>query len=267
MGGPVTQLVELTKPFHQRDIEQNPSGGGEYVKHSTVTEKLLYAVGPFDYRIVDVIRGHVAAIPPNPNGKSKRAKEGSPELVDAIVGCLAELTLTIDNDLSVVEVGDCEQPHNWPHDGARLKDASSDAIKRCAMRLGCGLHLWSQDSYRLHDALVKREFVAPPGDPGPAGVSSAGPDGGTRSGAVDDGEAPDEAVQPADPVGVVESSSTTSRTNTGADDTDQPVTAGGVVPEVELALDGSDAESVAASEPPHPISSARLRLDSVKGHK
>jgi hypothetical protein len=53
----------------------------------------------------------------------------------------------------VEEVGDCEQPHNWPHDGARLKDAMSDSLKRCAMRLGVTLHLWSGDEFSLYDQL------------------------------------------------------------------------------------------------------------------
>ena len=37
-----------------------------------------------------------------------------------------------------------QNPTNWRTDGARLKDAVSDAIKRCAMAIGVGLHLWSQ---------------------------------------------------------------------------------------------------------------------------
>jgi hypothetical protein len=37
-----------------------------------------------------------------------------------------------------------------------LKNAASDAIKRCAMRLGVGLSLWSQENYYLDKALAKR---------------------------------------------------------------------------------------------------------------
>ena len=40
-----------------------------------------------------------------------------------------------------------------------MKDAMSDAIKRCAMALGVGLHLWSQmgdqDEYFLDKQLAK----------------------------------------------------------------------------------------------------------------
>ena len=37
--------------------------------------------------------------------------------------------------------------------GARLKNAVSDAHKRCAMRVGLGLHLYAQDDYFLLDQL------------------------------------------------------------------------------------------------------------------
>ena len=55
------------------------------------------------------------------------------------------LTVEIDGQLvTVEEAGDVEQPFNWNTDGARLKDAISDAVKRCAMAFGVGLHLWAQ---------------------------------------------------------------------------------------------------------------------------
>ena len=62
-------------------------------------------------------------------------------------------------EISVVEAGDVENPSNWKTNGARMKDAMSDAIKRCAMALGVGLHLWSQidgeDEYFLDKQLEK----------------------------------------------------------------------------------------------------------------
>ena len=147
----MTQLAELARPFPDKYIHSNPSGGGSYVKHHVVVQRLLSIVGPYDFQLVEVVRGDVAGIDPDPKGSSKRAREGRPVLLDAVVGAVCRLTVVIDGKQCVIEdVGDCEDPHNWPHDGARLKDAMSDAIKRCAARVGLGLHLWSQNEYWLH---------------------------------------------------------------------------------------------------------------------
>ena len=70
------------------------------------------------------------------------------------------MTCEIDGQkISIQEAGDVEKPTNWKTNGARMKDAMSDAIKRCAMALGVGLHLWSQmgdqDEYFLDKQLAK----------------------------------------------------------------------------------------------------------------
>lgn len=149
---PVTpsQLEQLATRFPDRFVHTNPSGGGQYVSHDAVVQRLLYVVGPFDFTLVEILRGDVPAIAANPQGTSRRAKEGAPALTSVIVGAVCRLSVVVDGRrVQTEEVGDCEQPHNWPHDGARMKDAMSDAIKRCAMRLGLGLHLWAQDEYVL----------------------------------------------------------------------------------------------------------------------
>ena len=150
----MTQLRDLAEPFPAKYVRTNPSGGGSYVTHSVVVQRLLMVVGPYDFTISEVIRGDVPAIPADPGGKSKRAKEGRPALSGAAVGVVGRLSCVVDGErVTVEDVGDCEDPHNWPHDGARLKDATSDAIKRCAARLGLGLHLWAQDDYFLDKRL------------------------------------------------------------------------------------------------------------------
>lgn len=152
------QLVQLTRPFVAKFIKGNPSGGGTYVSHDVVVQRLLQVVGPYDFHVVQVLRGFVPGKPGDPHGKSERAKAGTPDLHDVVVGVIAALTVQIDGrHVTVQDCGDCEAPHNWPHDGARMKDAVSDAIKRCAMRIGLGLHLWSQDEFYVHDAL-RRDF-------------------------------------------------------------------------------------------------------------
>jgi len=155
----MSQLADLAVPFPDKYVHTNPSGGGSYVPHPVIVQRLLMAVGPYSFEILDLIRGDLPAVAPNPQGKSTRAKQGSPALTGAVVGALCRLTVQVDGrDVTVVEVGDCEAPHNWPHDGARAKDASSDALKRCAMRLGLGLHLWTKPGeYFLDRKLAERD--------------------------------------------------------------------------------------------------------------
>lgn len=160
-----SQLARLARPFPDKYVHGNPSGGGSYVTHSVVNEKLLAVLGPFGWELVRIVRGRVEPI-------GKRKERGEPALEDAVVGAVCRLSAVVDGDaVCVEEVGDCEQPHNWPHDGARLKDAMSDALKRCAMRLGVGLHLWSQGEFSLYQQLVAdspvrgEEGASAPGQP------------------------------------------------------------------------------------------------------
>lgn len=155
----MNQLKDLAAPIPDIYVHDNPSGGGSYVAHPVITQKLLMDIGPFDFELVEIIRGHVAGIAPNPQAKSKRHQDGRPSLDNAVVGAVCRIRATVDGRVTTVEeVGDCEDPHNWPHDGARLKDAMSDALKRCAMRLGVGLSIWAKngDEYFLGAVLARR---------------------------------------------------------------------------------------------------------------
>jgi hypothetical protein len=117
-------------------------------------------LGAYSFELVEVLRGYVPEKAPNPNGSSKRAKEGVPALSDAIVGVICRLTVTVDGERMVIEdCGDCEDPNNWPHDGARMKDAMSDALKRCCARIGLGTHLYAKEpeDYVLARVLKDRE--------------------------------------------------------------------------------------------------------------
>ena len=144
----VHDLVELARRFPDGFVERKD--GNDYVAHHVVNQRLLSIVGPFDFELVEVIRGDVPAVAPDPHGRSRRAKAGTPALDNVVVGGVWRLTCSIDGRrVRIEEVGDVGDVHNWPHDGARLKDAASDALKRCAMRLGLGLHLWAQEHYFL----------------------------------------------------------------------------------------------------------------------
>jgi hypothetical protein len=144
----VKQLTRLAKPFPSDLVKKAPQGKyGTYVEHSVYTQKLLAIVGPYSYKIVQVLYG---------SGTEPQ-----------IEGCVAELTVEVDGrTVSVQEAGDCEHPEQKKTEGDRLKDASSDAFKRCCMRLGLGLHLWAQGSYALYGQLMAEEAKTDGGSDG-----------------------------------------------------------------------------------------------------
>jgi hypothetical protein len=165
-----TDLAELARPFPSDFVERKD--GQDYVAHHVVNQRLLSIVGPFDFELVQVIRGDIEERPPDPSARSRRGKAGTPAMRQIVVGGIWRLTCTVDGHrVQVEEVGDVGDVHNWPHDGARLKDAASDALKRCSMRLGLGLHLWAQEHYFLDQQL--RAPSAPP-EPSTAPAQPAG---------------------------------------------------------------------------------------------
>lgn len=132
------QLYELSRPFPQQLVKQKPGKfAASYVEHSVISQRLLEVVGPHSFEVKQFIT--------NPDG--------------VVTGCLATLTCMVDGvEVRITEVGDVEHPGN--NNGSSGKSASSDALKRCAMRLGVGLHLWSGDNYYLDKALEKRRGPA-----------------------------------------------------------------------------------------------------------
>lgn len=150
----MTQLAELSRPFSGKYVQQKPgSHGAVYVEHSDVTQRLLQVVGPFSQTVVQIVRGDVPAKVDRKTGEVEK-----PALTGAVTGVVLALTFTVDGrEVSVQEVGEVEHPHNHTTDGSRLKHATSDAFKRCAMRAGLGLHLWCGDHYFLSKALNDEE--------------------------------------------------------------------------------------------------------------
>ena len=114
-----------------------------------MNERLLSIVGPFTYELPQIVHGFAPEI--------KTENRTYPSRDHAVLGCVGRLTVDIDGRMvTVEEAGDVEQPA-MNLDGRNLKDASSDAFKRCCMRLGLGLHLWSGDDYFLDKQLHKQE--------------------------------------------------------------------------------------------------------------
>ncbi len=136
------QLFELSRPFTAPYVKAAPQGKhGDYVSHHVVTQRALSIVGPHSFQVTELVRG----LAPEVVGKTETwpAREG------AVVGCLATLTVTVDGTKEVItEVGSEDQPAMHT-DAENLKNSASDAYKRCWMRLGLGLHLWSQGDYFL----------------------------------------------------------------------------------------------------------------------
>lgn len=134
----MTQLSDLAKPFTSLVKSGSDAGKfGDYVEHSAVNQRLLAHLGPFDQRIVEIVY------------------DVHPDLGQVCTGVILELTLYIDGEqIKVQEVGDVEHPFRKGRtNGDRLKMAVSDALKRCAMRVGLGLHLYAQDDYFLDKLL------------------------------------------------------------------------------------------------------------------
>lgn len=140
----MSQLNRLAEPFDARLIEQK--GGHDYVSHSSVTERALATVGPYSIEQVQLVA--------EPDGK--------------VSGALVTICCEVDGrTVRITEAGESENPTSKTN-GAKAKDAISDAVKRCWMRLGLGLHLWSGKAYVLNQVLDRDTgFKTPPEPPEP----------------------------------------------------------------------------------------------------
>ncbi len=143
------QLIwKLAQRFPDNLIhEPAPGKYGRYIKHSDVTQRMLSIVGLHDFSVDVPVRGVAPAI--------KTANNEWPARDNAIVGVIASMTITDSSGEhhTVTEVGTEDNPAMGT-DAENLKNATSDAYKRCSMRFGLGLHMWSPESYFL-DTLVK----------------------------------------------------------------------------------------------------------------
>ena len=142
-------LYQLARRFPDSMIDKKPGGKfqADYIAHGVITARLLEVLGPFDWSIAKIIT--------NADGIA--------------VGCVGRLEVVIDGRPVVIEeIGDVE--HVGPNSATNLKTASSDALKRAAMRLGLGLHLWVGESYYLDRALEKRLSATESGEDAPAGT-------------------------------------------------------------------------------------------------
>lgn len=131
-----TQLQSLAKRIPKSYIKQKPGKfSADYCSHSDVQQMLIAKLGvPPSQEITQIIR----------NAESQ------------VQGVVLRMVFTIDGQPVVIdEIGECERP--GPNDGLNAKNAVSDAVKRCAMRVGLGLELWCQETYVLDKALETKK--------------------------------------------------------------------------------------------------------------
>ncbi len=134
---------KLTKDFPKSVVKKAPPGKfGDYVPHHIYTQ-----------RLVDVIPGKY-----NFKYEPLRDKDG------ALAG--AKCILEIDGLGTIEEVGDVDsnQLKNNNTESELLKLAVSDGIKRCCMRFGIGLELWTggiteEEHYAVQQPIQKTGSV------------------------------------------------------------------------------------------------------------
>ena len=122
-----TVLRDLVKRIPASYVKTKPGGfQADYVSHADIQQILLAKIGPCTQEVKELIY----------NAEHQ------------LQGCILRMTYEIDGQTVVIEeAGDVERP--GANNGANAKNAVSDAVKRCAMRIGVGLHLWSQENYVL----------------------------------------------------------------------------------------------------------------------
>lgn len=133
-GFKMIQLMDLAKRLPEKWIQEKGTGfSAKYCSHGDIQQALLAKVGPSSQRIVEKIYNN----------------EGN-----VIEGVILEMQFIIDLEPVVIqEIGETER--DTGNNALNLKNSVSDAVKRCAMRVGLGLELWTEN-FALDKALQKR---------------------------------------------------------------------------------------------------------------
>ena len=141
-----TQIL-LSKEWNTDIVKQKPTSYGkiDYVDHTQVTQKLIALIP--DVQIT--INYNVG----NGGMLYDDAYTTDGETKKVLTGVALSVTGTVDGKYRVVEeIGMCDKPVDGINgkppltNGERAKECMSDAIKRCAMRLGVGIELYGKDA-------------------------------------------------------------------------------------------------------------------------
>jgi len=130
---PGEQLKQLAKPVPRRlisTVTKGNRGSSDYIAHYDIIQLLLGKLDtPYSWEIS----------PPYDSGNPAVDKNGDRTEGVAVIGTL---TVVVDGKQYTVQgVGQARD----------MKKADSDALKRCAMKLGLGLELWCKGTYWLYD--------------------------------------------------------------------------------------------------------------------
>lgn len=135
----MNQLNDLAKRLPPEYVSQKPGVNYEakYCSHGDIQQMLLAKLGPTPQRIVEIIRDNAG------------------QQIQGVILCMS---FNIDGiQVDIEEIGECERPTE--NNALNLKNAVSDGIKRCCMRVSLGLELWT-DHYALDRSLEKRANYA-----------------------------------------------------------------------------------------------------------
>ena len=136
------QQIALSKDWNKSVIKQLKMSYGsiDYVEHTQVTQRLIALIPD----IKMILGNHIYDTVEDDNGVQRKF----------LTGLEYTLTGTIDQNFrTVTEIGMCDKPFftegskKVANNGERGKECISDAIKRCAMRLGVGIELYDTSAW------------------------------------------------------------------------------------------------------------------------
>ena len=134
--------IELSKAWNKSFVKQLKMSYGsiDYVEHTQVTQKLIALIPDVQMKLESYVYDKVE----DEHGIRRKF----------LTGVVYTISGTIDGEFrSVTEAGMCDKPffaegnRKVSNNGERLKECISDAIKRCAMRLGVGIELYDTQSW------------------------------------------------------------------------------------------------------------------------
>ena len=136
--------IQLSKAWNKKFVKQKKQSFGDvdYVDHTQVTQKLIALIPDLNMNLGSVYYDKIE----DDNGNQRKF----------LTGCDYTISGTIDGEFrTVTEAGMCDKPFfakensksPVSNNGQRLKECISDAVKRCALRLGVGVELYDSEAW------------------------------------------------------------------------------------------------------------------------